>query len=316
MQAATDSRQPSGNTAPQRTLPPPSGLERAVYALLSLLARLPLGVWRTLGAILGWLMYLLLDLARKRKRVADINLQLCFPELDAAQRQRNIRQHCVRLAQSLYDRIWLWHGSEALLQRRIHWAGNRTALLTDTPTIMFAPHFLGMDAAGMLLVPLLRPRACVTIYSPQRNAAMDRWMRRGRSRFSNSRPMWKGDGIKPIISVLRKGGILYLLPDMNFGAEESIFVNFFGHPAATIPSLSRFARLGRAQVVTAVTYMEAHGYTVHVSDPWRDFPTDDVHADTQRMNTHLEDWVRQRPAEYFWLHKRFKTRPPGMPPVY
>ena len=59
-----------------------------------------------------------------------------------------------------------------------------------------------------------------------------------------------------------------------------------------------------------------HGYTVHVSDPWRDFPTDDVHADTQRMNTHLEDWVRQRPAEYFWLHKRFKTRPPGMPPVY
>ena len=88
MQAATDSRQPSGNTAPQRTLPPPSGLERAVYALLSLLARLPLGVWRTLGAILGWLMYLLLDLARKRKRVADINLQLCFPELDAAQRQR------------------------------------------------------------------------------------------------------------------------------------------------------------------------------------------------------------------------------------
>ena len=303
-------------TPPQRILPAPRGIERAVYALLKVLAHLPLGVWRGLGVILGWVVYLFLDRARSRKRIADVNLLLCFPEQDAAHRQRLIRQHCVRLAQSMLDRIWLWHGSEALVRRRVRLVGDSAAVLAPRPTVLFAPHFLGMDAAGMLLVPLLRPRACVTIYSPQRNAAMDRWMRRGRSRFSNSRPMWKGDGIKPIISVLRKGGILYLLPDMNFGAEESIFVNFFGHPAATIPSLSRFARLGRAQVVTAVTYMEAHGYTVHVSDPWRDFPTDDVHADTQRMNTHLEDWVRQRPAEYFWLHKRFKTRPPGMPPVY
>lgn len=301
---------------PRHTLPPPSGSERAVYALLALLARLPLGVWRVLGAALGWLMYVLLDLARKRKRVADVNLQLCFPDLSAAQRRRIIRQHCVRLAQSLFDRIWLWHGSEALLQRRIRLAGDSTALRAHRPTILFAPHFLGMDAGGMLVVPLLSDRACVTIYSPQRNAVMDRWVRRGRSRFPNSLPLWKGGGIKPIIAALRQGGMLYLLPDMNFGAEESIFVNFFGHPAATIPSLSRFAKLGRAQVITAVTYMEPHGYTVHLSKPWHHFPTDDVHADTQRMNTHLEDWVRQRPAEYFWLHKRFKTRPPGEPPVY
>ncbi len=317
-QPAATSTPPAPGPAEEspRVLPPPSGIERATYAVLALLARLPLGVWRALGAALGWLMYLVLDLARKRKRIADINLQLCFPELDAAQRQRIIRQHCVRLAQSLFDRIWLWHGSEALLQRRIRLAGDSTAVRANTPTILFAPHFLGMDAGGMLLVPLLSDRACVTIYSPQRNAVMDRWIRRGRSRFPNSLPLWKGGGIKPIIAALRQGGMLYLLPDMNFGAEESIFVNFFGHPAATIPSLSRFARLGRAQVITAVTYMEAHGYTVHLSEPWRDFPTDDVYADTQRMNTHLEDWVRQRPAEYFWLHKRFKTRPPGMPPVY
>lgn len=301
---------------PQHTLPPPSSTERIAYALLALLARLPLGVWRALGAVLGWLIYALLDLSRKRKRVADVNLQLCFPELNAAQRRHIIRQHCVRLVQSLFDRIWLWHGSPTLLQRRIRLVGDSTALLAPKPTILFAPHFLGMDAGGMLMVPLLSDRACVTIYSPQRNAAMDRWVRRGRSRFPNSLPLWKGGGIKPIIAALRQGGMLYLLPDMNFGAEESIFVNFFGHPAATIPSLARFAKLGRAQVITAVTYMEPHGYTVHLSEPWSNFPTNDVHADTQRMNTHLEDWVRQRPAEYFWLHKRFKTRPSGEPPVY
>ena len=103
---------------------------------------------------------------------------------------------------------------------------------------------------------------------------------------------------------------------MNFGPQESIFVTFFGQPAATVPSLSRFARLGRAQVVTTITFLDPHGYTLHVEGPWKDFPTADVEADTQRMNTYLEAWVRQRPHEYFWVHKRFKTRPEGMPGVY
>ena len=303
-------------TPPQRILLAPRGIERAVYALLKVLAHLPLGVWRGLGVILGWVVYLFLDMARNRRRIADVNLQLCFPEQDAAQRQRLIRQHCVRLAQSMLDRIWLWHGSEALVRRRVRLVGDSAAVLAPRPTVLFAPHFLGMDAGGMLLAPLLQTRACVSIYTPLRNAPLDRWVRRGRSRFPNNLPVWRGDGIKPVVAALRKGGVLYLLPDMNFGAEESIFVEFFGQPAATIPSLARFARLGRAQVITAVTYMEPHGYSLHLSPPWSDFPTGDVRADTQRMNSHLETWVRQRPEEYFWLHKRFKTRPPGMPPVY
>ena len=302
--------------APQRVLPPPRGIERAVYALLRLLAHVPLGVWRALGVVLGGVVYLLLDLARKRRHIADVNLQMCFPDLDAGQRQRLIRKHCVRLAQSMLDRIWLWHGSEALLQKRIRLASDSVAILAHRPTVLFAPHFLGMDAGGMLLAPLQKERACVTIYTPLRNAPLDRWVRRGRSRFPNNLPVWRGDGIKPVIAALRKGGVLYLLPDMDFGPNQSIFVSYFGHLAATMPTLPRFARLGRAQVVTAVTYMEPHGYTVHLSPPWGDYPTDDVQADAQRMNTHLEDWIRQRPEEYFWLHKRFKTRPPGMPPVY
>ena len=136
-----------------------------------------------------------------------------------------------------------------------------------------------MDAGGMLLAPLLQTRACVSIYTPLRNAPLDRCGARGRSRFPNNLPVWRGDGIKACCGCLAQGRVLYLLPDMNFGAEESIFVEFFGQPAATIPSLARFARLGRAQVITAVTYMEPHGWLAPEPALER-FPTGDVRADT------------------------------------
>ena len=302
--------------ASARALPPPTAVERWGSGALAVLARLPLGFWRALGWLLGWVVYALLGGVGQRGQVGMVNLTLCFPAWSVAQRKRVLRQHCIRLAQSTLDRIWLWHGSEALLRQRLRLDGDGQPLVPHTPTVLFAPHFVGMDAGAMLMLPRLHDRACISIYTPQRHAASDRWIRRGRGRFANGLPVWRADGIKPVVSALRKGGVLYLLPDMNFGPQESIFVDFFGQPAATVPSLARFARLGRAQVMSCVTFMEPHGYTTRLRPPWQNFPTDDVHADTQRMNTHLQDWIGQRPEEYFWLHKRFKTRPAGLPDVY
>jgi KDO2-lipid IV(A) lauroyltransferase len=109
---------------------------------------------------------------------------------------------------------------------------------------------------------------------------------------------------------------MYLLPDMNFGPEESIFVPFYGVPAATVPSLSRFARLGRAKVVPVVTRMRRGGYEVHVHEGWAAFPSGDVEADTALMNRRLQDYIDEMPDQYYWVHKRFKTRPPGEAGVY
>ena len=218
--------------------------------------------------------------------------------------------------QTFLDRIWIWHGSPALLRKRLRMVGDVDALRDGKSTILFAPHFVGLDAGGMALSGQLLERIFISIYTPQSNKTVDAWVRRGRTRFPNAQVVWRRDGVKPIIAKLRKQGLLYLLPDMNFGPQESIFVTFFGVPAATVPSLSRFARLGRAQVVSTITYLEPHGYTMHVEGPWQDFPTDDVVADTQRMNDHLEAWVARRPEEYYWVHKRFKTRPEGLPEVY
>jgi KDO2-lipid IV(A) lauroyltransferase len=119
-----------------------------------------------------------------------------------------------------------------------------------------------------------------------------------------------------VVSALREGVPLYLLPDMNFGPDESIFVPFYGVPAATVPSLSRFARLGRAKVVPLLTRSRPRATTCRCCRPGATYPTDDLAADTALMNERLQDYIDGMPDQYYWVHKRFKTRPPGGKPVY
>jgi KDO2-lipid IV(A) lauroyltransferase len=145
---------------------------------------------------------------------------------------------------------------------------------------------------------------------------VDAWVAKGRERFGHVRLFRREDGVKPIVAALRQNELLYLLPDMNFGPSESIFVPFFGEQAATVPSLSRFAKLGRARVLPVITRMTHTGYEVVVHPAWNDFPTDDPLADTATMNQRLEGFINAMPAQYFWVHKRFKTRPPGAAELY
>jgi KDO2-lipid IV(A) lauroyltransferase len=160
------------------------------------------------------------------------------------------------------------------------------------------------------------PRDATGIYTDQSNKVLDAWILQGRSRYGTGRPFARADGVREIVSSLRRGELLYLLPDMNFGPEESIFVPFYGVQAATVPSLSRFAKLGRAQVVPMVTRLTPEGYDIELLPPWEDFPTADAVADTALMNQRLQGYIDTMPEQYYWVHKRFKTRPPGEPPVY
>jgi len=124
------------------------------------------------------------------------------------------------------------------------------------------------------------------------------------------------DGPQPVLRGMRKGIRLHLSPDMDFGAEGALWVPFYGVPAATVPALSRFAKLGRARVCTLVSRLVPGGYEVRLGAAWPDFPTDDLQADTLRMNRKIEAFIDPDPAQYYWVHKRFKTRPPGMAPFY
>jgi Kdo2-lipid IVA lauroyltransferase/acyltransferase len=175
---------------------------------------------------------------------------------------------------------------------------------------------VGLDA-GVTGLSQQVARRFIGIYTQQSNPVVDAWVLKGRNRFGiRPRPMSRSEGVREIISALRDGDVMILLPDMNFGPEESIFVPFYGVPAATVPSLSRFARLGRAKVVPVITRMRRGGYEVRVHEAWAGFPTNDVEADTALMNRRLQDYIDEIPSQYYWVHKRFKTRPPGEPGVY
>ena len=279
---------------------------------MRLIAPLPLSWVRALGTLVGLALYVL---AVPRRKVVMVNLALCFPDRTLRERRRWARECFVYFAQAWFDRSWLWNGKPETVRRRLRISGAVHELQGSEPTVIFAPHFFGLDAAGTAINQQLG-RPMVSIYTPQRSQAVDRWLHDGRRRFGQLRLYYRDEGVKPIVSALRAGELLYLLSDMNFGPEESIFVPFYGVMAATVPSLPRFARLGRAKVVPVTARLTPTGYDIEVHPAWKDYPGNDVAADTAYMNRWLEQVINTMPAQYYWVHKRFKTRPPGEPAVY
>ena len=287
-------------------------LSQGLIVFMRLLARLPLAWVRGVGWVLGMLLYVLLG---GRRAIATTNLKLCFPEQSAQERRALVRQIFVYFTQAWLDRGWLWHGAPERTLQRLKIVGDVAQLNGDAPTVLFVPHFVGLDAGATALSQQI-PRDFNTIFTPQSNQVMDAWIAQGRQRFGNARLFDRRQGVKDIVASLRQGQPLYLLPDMDFGAKDAFFVLFYGMAAATVPSLSRFARLGRAKVVPVLTRMTSWGYEVEVLPAWDDYPSNDAEADTALMNRRLQDYIATMPAQYFWVHKRFKTRPAGQPEVY
>ena len=278
-----------------------------------LMSHLPLPVLRGIGWLLGRILFYLVP---SRRKIALRNLELCFPEATLGQRTAWAKESFVVFCQTWLDRSWLWFAPRKTIEKRTKMTGALEELAGDMPTIMFAPHFYSMDAGGTALT-MYCSRPFTSIFSTQPNADVDAWIRQGRQRFGDVRMLNRDDGIKPIITSLRKDhGLLYLLPDMDFGPSDSLFVPYFGQVAATIPSLSRFAKLGRAKVIGMYTKLTPAGYEVTISPAWQNFPTDDVVADTTRQNRELEAQIRTMVPQYYWVHKRFKTRPEGVASGY
>lgn len=300
-------------TAPPAPAHAPVGLVgRLGLAFMRLLARLPLSWVRALGWLFGVVLH---RVAARRRRIAHTNWALCFPHTTEVERKRAVRRHFIHFVQAWLDRSWLWEADEATVRARLRVVGATHELDGETPTVLLAPHFVGLDAGGTALALFVK-RQYISIYAEQLNEAADQWIRAGRLRYGSVRLVSKHQGLRPVVHALRSAGVLYLLPDMDMGPQESIFVPFFGVQAATVPTLPRLARLGNAKVVPVMTRMTDAGYDVELLPAWTDYPGADAVEDTALMNRRLEDMVRTMPEQYFWVHKRFKTRPPGEPSPY
>jgi len=288
---------------------------KILLALMWLLHWLPLPVLGRIGKGIGSVLFIQM---RTRRRITMTNLRLCFPALSESQRRGLARAHFQGYARSILERGILWWAPPARLKRLIRIdPGMPGAQISKSPTILLCPHFVCLEVAGTA-ISMAGP-AC-SIYTPQRNKVFDKALRKGRLRFTQdaSSLVAREAGVKPIIRKMKKGHPFLMLPDMDFGRRESIFTPFFGVPAATLTAPARLTNATQGQVIPVVTCFLPHyqGWTVTFYPAWENYPEHDIEAATRRMNAFIEARVREAPAEYFWSHKRFKTRPPGEPDFY
>lgn len=282
-----------------------------LVGLLWCLHWLPLPALRAVGAGLGRLLYVF---GRRRRNIALTNLRLCFPEKSEAEREALVRRHFVVFAQAALDRTLGWWAPRERVERIIRIRNvERLTEPAGQPVIMLAPHFVGLDAGGTAVS--MNVVGC-SVFSNQSNPVINQLLYDGRMRFNQAVLLSRQDGMRKIVKAVKDGYPFYYLPDMDFGPKESIFVPFFGVPAATVPALSRLARLTGARVVPVISRQVADGYEIEVQPAWENFPGASVEADTAAMNRFIEQQVLRMPEQYFWLHKRFKTRPPGEQKVY
>lgn len=289
---------------------------RLTVLALRVLCALPVPLTQRLGRGVGGLFYWL---DKKRRRFAERNIELCFPELSQRERRRLVRQHFLFLGQTLLSTLAvIWHRPDRRLQEWISTENEHhlnDAIASGRPVIVMAPHFLGLEVAWAWLS---HGRQMVGMYRQPRPNLLHWAVDHQRCRFGGIAIEARGE-LKRMIKLIREGMPFYYLPDLDPGRRGRFtFAPFFGLPAATVTALSRIAQMTDALVVPCVAILGEPGqpFRLRFLAPLENFPGHDEDADAARINALVEEHIRQTPAQYFWIHRRFKTRPEGEPRLY
>lgn len=284
-------------------------LTRLGIFLLWLIHFLPYRLQGLMGDGLGAILYLF---ARERRHIATVNLRLCFPQMTDAARTRMVRQNFQAFTRSIIERGILWWSSRARLQKLIRVEGREhfdNAL--GQPLILLTAHFVGLDVGGSWIIQNANG---VSVYARQKNKFIEKMLLEKRRRFGEQLLYARQEGLRPVIKALRAGHPFYYFTDQDFSTKDSLFVPFFGIPTATLATLPRLVEMAGAKVVPCMTRVlpDYQGYEVRFYPAWENYPSGDLQADTRRMNEFIEQRVLEMPEQYFWLHRRFKTRPKNL----
>jgi KDO2-lipid IV(A) lauroyltransferase len=282
--------------------------------LMKLMAALPFPWQLVMGGQIGrWIG----KAARRRRRIAKINLELCFPELSPRQRSELLDAHFAALGIGLFETAMAWWAPDEKLRGLARVEGIehlQRALDRGKGVILLTGHFTTLEL-GARFITWHQPFHAM--YRSHKNLLYEAVMRRERERRSRFPPLPHED-LRGLLRAFRKGRAVWYAPDQNHGGRNSVFVPFFGIPACTITATSRLAALSGAAVVPYFPRRlpGTNGYEVVVLPALDNFPSGDVVDDTRRINEMLEQHIRQVPEQYLWVHRRFKTRPPGSPNLY
>lgn len=273
-----------------------------------LLHFLPFTTLVTIGNLLGTVLYYL---AKERRSVATINLQLCFPDLSDTERETLVRAHFKMFTRSVIERCILWWSSAARINSLITVEGvEHFDAIKHHPSILLTPHFVAMDAGGQWVAQHIDT---VCMYANQKNQYMTALLLEKRARFGKQKLYSRQQGLRPILKGMKANMPFIYPPDQDQGIKDGAFIPFFGVPAATMASVPRIAQMTGAKVVPSITRMlpGSQGYMLTFYPAWDNYPSGDDIADARRMNEFIEQRVLEMPEQYFWVHKRFKTRPEG-----
>lgn len=284
------------------------------FFILYLIQLLPLRAIHAIAFVVGRIAYLF---AKERRYVGAVNLKLCLPELSDDERKKILKANFVQMACLLFEYGICWYSSVTRLNQLVKEKNRHfldDAMARGEKIILMTPHFCAFEI-GMFKVN--QTVKILSVYSQQKNAAMDKRIYDGRMRFNNAHIISRQANLRTIIRAIKEQDAAFVyLPDQDFGPKDSIFVNFFHTPAATITGLSRIAKLTKATIIPMITHRNKDGFVTEFYEPWADFPSEDDYLDAQRMNDFIETEARKTPEQYFWLHKRFKTRPEGEKSLY
>jgi KDO2-lipid IV(A) lauroyltransferase len=284
-------------------------LTRVAIAMMWMLHFLPQTLLARTGEVLGLVSMLL---THERRKVVGINLALCFPDMSRRDLRRLRRAHFRAFGRALAETTIAWWSKADRVRMLAEIEGKEhfDRAIRKAPVILLAPHFVGVE---ILAIRLSLEADAQSMYSHQKDKVFDRFLMSRRTRFRPIRLASRQDGIKPIVRGLKARLPLFFLPDMDFGPRDAIFVPFFGVMAATVNAVPRLAALTGATIVPVVINQKrpGQGYLIRFLPSWENYPTQDVRADTRRMNAFIEECVKAVPEQYYWVHKRFKTRPAG-----
>ena len=279
--------------------------------LLRALVCLPHSTQVFLGARLG---RLLRRLGKSRVRVARRNLEICFPQWTEDKREQTLDASFEALGQMIFEIGFAWWGSPRRhrpLYRIDGLEKLEAAQNSGHGVILLFCHFTPLELAGRLLayhVPI------AALYREHGSDLLEYIVRRQRLNYGDE--LFNRDQLRGMVRYLRKGGTLWYAPDQDYERGERRFVPFFGVQTATITSAIDLARMGNAKLMATRVVRDDQGYRITILDTLDGIPSDDTDDDLTRINAVVEDLIRKNPNQYFWVHRRFKNRPPGEDSLY